>query len=172
MTETAFYAQQKDQGRLAQPFAADPWTGVQVTPYDMLEKPALESGGGGFVSTATDYSRFCQVLLNGGTLDGERIIGRKTLRFMASDHLGPGVKVMTSVIPPGYGFGLGFAVRLQTGMAPAAGSIGQFYWSGVLGTGFFIDPAENMFTVFMMQGPGQREYIRNMLRDLVYAAVD
>src|SRR5215217_8592294 len=76
------------------------------------------------------------------------------------------------LMPPGHGFGLGFAVRTHRGVAPFPGSLGQFFWSGMAGTFFFIDPAEDLFTVFMMQGPGQREYIRNMLRDLVYAAVE
>jgi CubicO group peptidase (beta-lactamase class C family) len=119
-----------------------------------------------------DYARFCQMLLNGGTLDGNRIIGRKTLELMASDHLGASVKADSPLMPPGHGFGLGFAVRTHRGIAPFPGSLGQFFWSGMAGTFFFIDPAEELFTVFMMQGPGQREYIRNMLRDLVYAAVE
>jgi CubicO group peptidase (beta-lactamase class C family) len=137
----------------------------------MLEKPALESGGGGFVSTATDYSRFCQMLLNGGSLGKERIIGSETLRFMASDHLG-GVRINTPVIPPGYGFGLGFCVRLQGGMATAAGSVGQFYWSGVFGTGFFIDPAKNMFAIMLTQAPGQLQYMNPLFRGMVYAALE
>jgi CubicO group peptidase (beta-lactamase class C family) len=172
MTETAFYAEPEDQGRLAQAFAADPWTGAQVILYDMLEKPALESGGGGFVSTATDYSRFCQMLLNGGTLDGERIIGSRTLRFMACDHLGPDVKIVTPVIPPGVSFGLGFAVRLISGMAPTPGSVGQFYWSGVAGTGFFIDPTENLFAIMLTQAPGQLQYMNPLFRSMVYAAIE
>jgi CubicO group peptidase (beta-lactamase class C family) len=138
----------------------------------MLEKPAMESGGGGLVSTTMDYARFCQMLLNGGALDGVRIIGRKTLGLMASDHLGPKVKLEGAMVPPGHSFGLGFAVRTQEGMAPFAGSVGQFYWSGVAGTFFWIDPREELFTVFMAQGPGQREYLRTMLRSLVYAAVE
>jgi CubicO group peptidase (beta-lactamase class C family) len=91
---------------------------------------------------------------------------------MASDHLGPNVKVDSPLMPAGHGFGLGFAVRTQAGMAPFPGSTGQFFWSGMAGTFFWIDPAEEMFAVFMMQGPGQREYIRSMLRNLVYAAVE
>jgi CubicO group peptidase (beta-lactamase class C family) len=92
--------------------------------------------------------------------------------LMASDHLGPHVKVASPLMPPGHGFGLGFAVRTHQGMAPFSGSAGQFFWSGMAGTFFFIDPAEDLFTVFMMQGPGQREYLRSILRDGVYAAVE
>jgi CubicO group peptidase (beta-lactamase class C family) len=172
MTETAFHTGAENAGRLAEPFPADPWTGDKVQLIDMLEKPVIESGGGGLVSTTMDYARFCQMLLNGGTLEGTRIIGRKTLELMASDHLGPNVRIQGTMLPAGYSFGLGFAVRTQPGMAPVAGSVGQFYWSGMAGTFFWIDPKEELFTVFMTQAPGQREYIRTMLRSLVYAAVE
>jgi CubicO group peptidase (beta-lactamase class C family) len=172
MAETAFHTGAENAGRLAEPFPTDPWNGEQVQLFNMLEKPVMESGGGGLVSTTMDYARFCQMLLNGGTLDGNRIIGRKTLELMASDHLGAGVKVDSPLMPPGHGFGLGFAVRTQAGIAPFPGSVGQFFWSGMAGTFFWIDPAEDMFAVLMMQGPGQRQHIRSLVRDLVYAAVE
>lgn len=172
MTQTGFDAAAENAHRLAQPFPADPWTGDKVKLFDMLEKPAMESGGGGLVSTMMDYARFCQMLSNGGTLDGERIIGRKTLEFMTSDHLDKSVKLETHLVPPGHSFGLGFAVRTAPGHAPFAGSVGQYFWSGVAGTFFWIDPQEEMFTVFMSQGPGQREYFRTLIRSLVYAAVE
>ncbi len=172
MAETAFHTGEANAGRLAEPFATDPWNGDKVQLFNMLEKPAMESGGGGLLSTTMDYARFSQMLLNGGTLDGSRIIGRKTLELMASNHLGPEVRIASPLMPAGHGFGLGFAVRTQQGMAPFTGSAGQFFWSGMAGTFFWIDPAEDLFTVFMMQGPGQREYIRSMLRNLVYAAVE
>jgi CubicO group peptidase (beta-lactamase class C family) len=119
-----------------------------------------------------DYARFCQMLLNGGELDGNRIIGSRTLKFMASPHVAPGVKLETHLVPPGHNFGLGFAVRTEEGMAPYAGSVGQYFWSGVAGTFFWIDPKEELFAVFMSQGPGQREYFRTLIRSLVYAAVE
>jgi CubicO group peptidase (beta-lactamase class C family) len=172
MAETAFHTGEDNAGRLAEPFANDPWTGDKVQLFNMLEKPVMESGGGGLVSTTMDYARFSQMLLNGGALDGNRIVGRKTLQLMASNHLGPEVKVDSPLMPAGHGFGLGFAVRTHAGIAPFPGSTDQFFWSGVAGTFFWIDPAEEMFAVFMMQGPGQREYIRSMLRNLVYAAVE
>jgi CubicO group peptidase (beta-lactamase class C family) len=172
MTETAFHTGAENAGRLAEAFPTDPWTGEKVQLFNMLEKPAMESGGGGLVSTTMDYARFCQMLLNGGMLDGNRIIGRKTLQLMASDHLGPKIKLEGPMVPPGHSFGLGFAVRTHDGMAPFAGSVGQFYWSGVAGTFFWIDPREELFAVFMAQGPGQREYLRTQLRSLVYAAVE
>jgi CubicO group peptidase (beta-lactamase class C family) len=172
MAETAFHTGAENAGRLAQPFANDPWNGEAVDLFDMLEQPVMESGGGGLVSTTMDYARFCQMLLNGGTLDGNRIIGSKTLRLMASDHLDPSVNINGTLLSPGHGFGLGFAVRTHEGMAPFAGSVGQFFWSGRGGTLFWIDPAEELFAVFMSQGPGQREYFRNLARSLVYAALE
>ncbi|MGD0850860.1 serine hydrolase domain-containing protein [Bradyrhizobium sp.] len=172
MAETAFHTGSDNADRLAEPFPVDPWSGEKVQLFDMLEKPVMESGGGGLVSTTMDYARFCQMLLNGGTLEGIRIIGRKTLHLMASDHLGPKVGLQSHLVPPGHSFGLGFAVRTQDGMAPFAGSVGQFFWSGMAGTFFWIDPKEELFAVFMSQGPGQREYFRTLVRSLVYAAVE
>jgi CubicO group peptidase (beta-lactamase class C family) len=172
MAETAFHTAEQNAGRLAEPFSTDPWNGEKVQLFNMLEKPVMESGGGGLLSTTMDYARFSQMLLNGGSLDGSRIIGRKTLELMASDHLGPDVKVDSPLMPAGHGFGLGFAVRTLAGMAPFTGSRGQFFWSGMAGTFFWIDPAEDLFAVFMMQGPGQRVYLRSMVRNLVYAAVE
>ena len=173
MAETAFHTGQENSGRLAEPFATDPWTGDKVQLFNMLEKPVMESGGGGLVSTTMDYARFCQMLLNGGTLDGAGIIGRKTLELMTSDHLGSSVKIQAgALLQPGIGFGLGFAVRTHKGMAPFPGSVGQFFWSGMGGTFFWIDPKEELFAVFMSQGPGQREYTRTLVRNLVYAAVE
>jgi CubicO group peptidase (beta-lactamase class C family) len=172
MTETAFHTGEENASRLAEPFAADPWTGEKIQLFNMLEKPVMESGGGGLVSTTMDYARFCQMLLNGGTLEGTRIIGRKTLELMASNHLGPKVKIDSPLMPAGHGFGLGFAVRTDQGMAPFPGTVGQFFWSGIAGTFFWIDPKEELFAVFMSQGPGQREYFRTLVRGLVYAAVE
>src|SRR5215475_10615861 len=172
MAETAFFTGEANAGRLAEPLARDPWNGDEVKLFNMLEKPAMESGGGGLVSTTMDYARFCQMLLNGGSLDGNRIIGRKTLELMASDHLSPQVKIVGDLVPPGHGFGLGFAVRREAGIAPFLGSKDQFYWSGMGGTFFWIDPKEDLFAVFMMQGPGQRQHTRTLVRDLVYAAVE
>ena len=172
MAETAFHTGEENAGRLAEPFATDPWNGEKVQLFNMLEKPVMESGGGGLVSTTMDYARFCQMLLSGGTLDGVRIIGRKTLELMACDHLTPQVKVNGTLLTPGHGFGLGFAVRTQPGIASFPGSVGQFFWSGMGGTFFWIDPKEELFAVFMSQAPGQREYTRTLARNLVYAAVE
>src|ERR1700712_1703110 len=93
MAETAFHTARENAYPLADPFAKDPWTNEPVKLIDVLEKPVMESGGGGLVSTTMDYARFCQMLLSGGVLDGTRIIGRKTLQVMASNHLDPSVKI-------------------------------------------------------------------------------
>ena len=172
MTETAFYAGDENASRLAEPFATDPWTGDKVQLFNMLEKPVIESGGGGLVSTTMDYARFAQMLLNGGELDGTRIIGPKTLDWMASDHLDARVKIMGTLTQPGHSFGLGFGVRTQEGIAPFSGSVGQFFWSGMGGTFFWIDPKEDLFAIFMSQAPGQRVYTRTLVRNLVYAALE
>ncbi|UPJ70397.1 serine hydrolase domain-containing protein [Bradyrhizobium sp. 187] len=172
MAETGFATAEVNANRLAEPFAADPWTGDKVALFNMLEQPIMESGGGGLVSTTMDYARFALMLRNGGTLDGNRIIGRKTLELMASDHLGPNVVTNGTLLSPGHGFGLGFAVRREASIAPFPGSVGQFFWSGIAGTFFWIDPKEDLFVVFMSQGPGQRDHTRTLVRDLVYAAVD
>jgi CubicO group peptidase (beta-lactamase class C family) len=172
MTETAFHTGDENAHRLAEPFATDPWTGDKVQLFSMLEKPVMESGGGGLLSTTMDYARFAQMLLDGGALDGTRIIGRKTLEWMAADHLDASVKIQGTLTQPGHGFGLGFGVRTQTGLASTAGSPGQFFWSGMGGTFFWIDPKEDLFAVFMSQGPGQRVHTRALMRNLVYAALE
>ncbi|ETR75595.1 beta-lactamase [Afipia sp. P52-10] len=173
MTDTGFHIDaDRAEGRLAEPFPTDPWTGAKVVYFSMTDKPLFESGGGGMVSTAPDYARFAQMLANGGSLDRERIIGRKTLELMASNHLGPNVKVESHLMPPGHGFGLGFAVRTEAGLAPYPGSVGQYFWGGAAGTQFWVDPKENLWALLMVQAPGQREYIRVLFRNLVYAAID
>jgi CubicO group peptidase (beta-lactamase class C family) len=114
------------------------------------------------------------MLLAGGTLDGKRILGPKTVAFMTSDHTGFGSNVVPGpyYLPgPGYGFGLGFAVRRADGISPLLGSAGDYYWGGVGGTYFWADPKEDLFVVFMMQSPKQRLHYRTVLRDMVYAAI-
>jgi CubicO group peptidase (beta-lactamase class C family) len=171
MSDTAFSVAGDKAARVAEPLP-DKATGQKPPMRNLTRDVRWHSGGGGLAGTARDYLRFCQMLLNGGVLDGERIIGRKTLQLMASDHLGPHVKVDSPLMPPGHGFGLGFAVRTQGGIAPFMGSVGQFFWSGMGGTFFWIDPVEDLFAAFMSQGPGQRMYTRTLARNLVYAALE
>jgi CubicO group peptidase (beta-lactamase class C family) len=170
MADTGFSVPEADHGRIAEPFPKDPETGADVVGLDVRRTAVFESGGGGLVGTAMDYAAFMQMLLNGGSLGGTRLLGRKTVALMSSDHLGD-IPAPRETVPPGYGFGLGFAVRLAAGQAPFPGSVGDFYWSGAAGTSFWIDPAERLTAVLMLQAPGQRQYYRPLFRDLVYAAV-
>jgi CubicO group peptidase (beta-lactamase class C family) len=171
MTDTAFAVPRDDWDRIAQPFPNDPDTGEAVVMLDAREVPRFESGGGGLMSTAADYVRFLQFMRNRGTLEGCRLVSRKTIEWMTSDHLGA-IPVQGELLLPGYGFGLGFAVRIHAGIGPQPGSPGQYFWSGIGGTSFFVDPAEDLFAMLLTQAPGQRIYYRNLFRQLVYAALD
>jgi CubicO group peptidase (beta-lactamase class C family) len=171
MVDTAFHVPEPHHARLAEAFPNDPDDGAAVQLLEVRTAPNFESGGGGLVSTASDYARFLQMLLNGGTFDGERLLGRKTIELMTSDHLG-GITGASDLLLPGHGFGLGFAVRLQAGIAYVPGSIGQYFWGGLAGTTFWVDPKEQMFALLLIQAPGQRDYYRTLFRDLVYSAID
>ena len=178
MKDTGFWVPPEQQGRIAQPFKQDPDSKAPVRLLDATKPPVFESGGGGMVSTAVDYLRFTRMLLAGGELDGVRLLSRKTLALMTSDHLGADVirtsrmiGTTTGYLPgAGYGFGLGFAVRVAEGESPSAGSVGDYAWGGLGGTYFWIDPKENLIAIWMMQGPFQREYYRNLFKAQVYGA--
>lgn len=170
MTDSGFFVPAADLARLAGGFAKDPESGVDVQLLDVREKPAFESGGGGMVASALDYVRFLQMLLDNGTAGGQRLLGRKTVELMTSDHLG-GIAGDPDLLPPGHGFGLGFAVRLAPGIAPFPGSVGTYFWGGAAGTTFWVDPRERLTAALMIQAPGQREHYRVLFRDLVYAAI-
>jgi CubicO group peptidase (beta-lactamase class C family) len=174
MTDTSFYVTDKSKHpRVAEPFKNDRAIGAGISFGDprMVEK--WESGGGGMVGTVADYARFAAMLMNGGTLDGKRYIGPKTLAFMTSDHLGTTIVPGPYYLPgAGYGFGLGFGVRKDTGLVATAGSPGEYNWGGAGGTYFWADPKENMFVVFAMQSPRNRVPYRQVLRNMIYAAID
>jgi len=171
MVDTGFTVPVGQHARIAEPFATDPDTDAPVQLFDARVPAALESGGGGLFSTARDYARFLRLLLNGGTLDGVRVLGRKTLESMTADHLGP-LPRSGDVLPAGHGFGLGFAVKTDVGMHTEPGSVGTYGWSGAAGTAFFIDPQEALFALVMVQAPGQLDEVRELFRQLVYAAID
>jgi len=172
MTDTAFLVPNGKVARLAQPFAKDPVTGNPVTLLDVTAPQKNDAGGAGSAGTAADYARFAQMLLNGGQLDGVRLLGRATVAHMTSDHLGD-IRVASPILPRGYGFGLGFAVRKETGLNPMTGSAGEYRWGGAAGTAFWIDPKEQMVVVWMTQGaPGlRRGEDRDLFRQLVQAAI-
>jgi CubicO group peptidase (beta-lactamase class C family) len=171
MTDTAFVVPEADHPRIAEPFAHDPDGGIPMRLIDPRETPTLHSGGGGLMSTAADYARFLQCILNKGELAGVRLLGPRTVDFMTADHLGPIPGNDPSLLPPGHGFGLGFAVRTAAGVAPMPGSLGTVHWSGIGGTSFFVDPAEQLFGIFLAQAPNQREHYRALFRTLAYAAL-
>jgi CubicO group peptidase (beta-lactamase class C family) len=171
MNDTGFAVPREQWHRIAEPFAKDPDSGEAVVMMNAREVPAFESGGGGLVSTAGDYIRFLQLMRNGGSLAGTRLVSRKTIEWMTADHLGD-IPAYGDLLMPGYGFGLGFSVRMQTGLAPLPGSVGQYFWSGVGGTLFFVDPAEDLFALLLTQAPNQRIFFRHLFRHLVYAALD
>ncbi|GIZ51649.1 serine hydrolase domain-containing protein [Noviherbaspirillum aridicola] len=175
MGDTGFWVEPARQHRIAEAFETDPVTGAAVRLNQPRRRPALFGGGGGLMSTAHDYMRFARMLEGGGSLDGARIIGRKTLELMTSDHLGdlPAARSGLNFLPgPGYGFGLGFAVRLGQGGAVIPGSPGDYTWSGLAGTYFWVDPKEALSAVLLMQAPEQRTYYRQLFRHMVYAALD
>ena len=172
MTDTSFGVPDvARQSRIAEPFSDDRSFGANAEFSDPRHPVRMQSGGGGMVSTARDYARFLQAMLNGGALDGHRVIGPRTERYMTADQLGS-VKPGPYYLPgPGYGFGLGVAVRTQTGVAPFPGDIGDWYWGGAGGTYMWVDPARDLVVVWMMQSPRQRLHYRGLLRDMVNAAV-
>jgi CubicO group peptidase (beta-lactamase class C family) len=172
MSDTGFFSPADKRERLAEPFDSDPDTGKPVELIEMQTAPRFESGGGGLFSTMDDYARFAQMLYLGGALGSTRLLGRKTLEFMTSDHLGPNVRIVnTNLLPPGHRFGLGFAVRREVGMGPTPGTPGEFFWGGLAGTVFWIAPEEELIAMMMIQGPGQRDYYRQLFRNLVHAAL-
>ena len=172
IADTGFVVSEAKRGRVAQPLAADPDTGKEIKLPDPMVPRKFECGGGCAVSTAGDYVRFAQMLLNRGTLDGARLLGRKTIEYMTADHLGTAVVRPGDLPGPGYGFGFTVAVRRDTGVANLAGSAGDYGWGGAFGTSFWVDPKENLTVVFMSQAPGMnRGAYRNLVKSAVLAAI-
>jgi CubicO group peptidase (beta-lactamase class C family) len=184
MTDTGFFVPEQSAERFTALYQFQPArtpalveTG-QESPY--LRRRSYLSGASGLVSTTQDYVAFCRMLLNGGHLDGRRVLGRKTLELMTSNHLAGGGTLADVAVGgfgeagfEGVGFGLGFAVGLGPVPTAMAGSAGDFYWGGAASTAFWVDPAEDLFVVFMTQLPPSVAYpIRAQLRALVYQAID
>ena len=182
MNDTFFTVPAEKADRLAANYQAapgglrlidDPATSEYLKPQTML------SGGGGLVSSGSDYFRFAQALCNEGELEGERVIGRKTLELMTSNHLPGGTDLMRHALGrwaettfSGIGFGLGFSVTLDPAQAQVSGTPGEFSWGGAASTTFWIDPVEDLVVVFMTQLMPSTQYnIRRELRAMVYAAL-
>jgi CubicO group peptidase (beta-lactamase class C family) len=171
MADTGFKVPEPQWSRIAEALPGNAMLDVKIDPLN-------DSGGGGGVSTAADYLRFCQMMLNGGKLDGRRYLSPATVKLMTSDHLGsrPGVPALPGGLlmgVEGYTFGLGFMVRQGPGLAGVPGSEGEYMWAGAGGTFFWIDPKEQLAVVYMAQTPGPiRPYYRRMIKALVAQALE
>jgi len=164
MKDTGFYVKKKDLGRVAEATDMDLWA-VNTLPKKL-------SGGGGLVSTTRDYYRFAQMLLNGGEFEGRRILKQETVSLMTRDHLGELAGKSDSFYLPGkgYGFGLGVAVRTKR-KAEMEGTVGDYWWEGITGTGFWVDPKKELVAIIMIQDPQARLYYRKEYRKRVYNAL-
>jgi CubicO group peptidase (beta-lactamase class C family) len=182
MVDTGFRVSPRAGAGLARPRAEPGSPSAVLFDYDPLRPPAWCSGGAGLLSTAGDYARFCQMLLEGGELAGERLLSRKSVELMLSDHLPPGIAFGAStaglgINAPtpelGQGHGLGVGVRVKAGLQPVAGSVGDFFWGGALGTYFWADPREQLLAVLMLQENdiAARARYRALLRNMVYGAL-
>ncbi len=175
LADTGFVVPLGQHHQIAEPLKHDPDGGVPMRLLDPRKAAPMEAGGMGLMSTASDYALFLQCLLGGGSHSGVRILSPATVRLMTSDHLGSiapnTVGRSGDLLPAGHGFGLGFAVRLQDGISSVSGSQGLYYWGGIAGTTFFVDPVKDFFAILMIQAPNQRDYYRPLFRNLVYAAL-
>jgi CubicO group peptidase (beta-lactamase class C family) len=175
MADSGFWLGPERIGRLAVHLGVDPAANNQpIRMFDPSKPPGNASGGGGALATAADYMRFAQMLANGGVLDGARILSPETVRLMTADHLA-GMAQPTRVGglgTPGYGFGLGFAVRLQDGIAGVHSNAGQYLWSGYGGTHFWVDPKAELVAVYMTAAPSvERAAYRRLIQQLVHSAI-
>jgi CubicO group peptidase (beta-lactamase class C family) len=177
MASSGFALPQGGANRLAMHSGIDPVNNQPVAMIDVSSPPGNASGGAGGVSNAADYMRFAQMLANGGQLDGVRILSPATVRLMTTDHvaglaqpLSPGMLLLGS---PGFGFGLGFGVRLADGGALVPGLEGQFTWAGYGGTYFWVDPKAELAVVSMTAAPSVgRAGVRRLLMQLTYGALE
>ena len=176
MPNTTFQVAEKDRARLAQPLPIDPLTGKPQKVDILNQTVKFDCGGSCAFSTAGDYVRFGQMLLNGGSLDGRRVLGPQTVTFMTSNHLNKDIKNNVGGTEPGrvgYGFGLGVAVRMERGLSAINGNVGDFTWNGANGTIFWVDPKEQMVVVMMAVAPGEiRKVHREQLNAVIYGALE
>ncbi len=175
MKDATFRPTDAQRPRLARPFANDPLTGKPQV-IKLLDTPTKSDCGGACAfATVGDYVRFGQMLLNGGELDGQRVLGPKTVHHMISNHLGPEIKNNVANVEPhraGFSFGLGVALRTSEGLSAVPGNPGEFSWNGANGTQFFCDPKERLVVVVGTAAPGElRKYYREQVQDIVYGAM-
>jgi CubicO group peptidase (beta-lactamase class C family) len=194
MNDTDFYVPASKVQRFAACYSADPEGSLSFQPKErkggltlqddpttssFLSPPSLVSGGGGLCSTAADYLTFCRALINGGEVGGVRLLGPKTLKLMTSNHLPGGLdlpglsrSLFAEATYNGIGFGLGVSVTLDPIKTLIPGSAGEYAWGGAATTSFWIDPAEELITIFMTQVlPSSAYPLRRELRTMVYAAI-
>lgn len=174
MIDTGFYAPKDKLSRLSQLYSpAKNGKGLEPAisfiSRNFVNKPTLFSGGGGMVSTTADYARFCQMLLNGGELDGERILSRKTIELMTKDHSQDAEIGMRA---SGSTFGLGFAIVQDQGLSGSQVSEGSYSWGGAAGTTFWIDPKEDLIGIYMMQTLPPQAPFGEAFKNMVYQAID
>jgi len=161
----------------------NPETGKRFLNLATSIKPKKLSGGGGLTSTAMDYAKFCQMILNGGELYGKKIISRKSIELMVANHLPDQTNFPASTLYEwgtampspshfGTGFGLGFQVRLEAGRNPLPGSVGDLTWMGVWGTSFVIDPKEKLILILLTQQPNKLKEHHRLLRQMVYSLLE
>jgi CubicO group peptidase (beta-lactamase class C family) len=176
MTDTGFQVPDDKRERVARSLTTNPITGKPQNPTYLEKQTSFDCGGACAFGTIGDYVRFGQMLLNGGSLDGAQILSPQFVAHMTSNHLGPEIKNRVAVVEPhraGYGFGLGVAVRLEQGLAAVPGSAGEYSWNGANGTGFFVDPKEELVVAFGTAAPGEiRKYYREQIQNLVYGAMN
>jgi len=175
MKDTSFYVTDPAKHPLiAEPLPADGGSGENAA-FNPRNEMKWQSGGGGLISTIHDYARFAQMITNRGTLDGKQYLSPKIFAWMASNHVSPstGISPGSQYLPgPGFGFGLGFAVREEQGASTVPGSVGELNWGGAAGTYFWADPKEELFVVMMIQSFAQRVRFRNTIKNLVYTSLD
>jgi len=173
MKDSAFLVAEGSRGRIAQPFATDAATNTPISLLDVTVPQKNDAGGAGSAGTAADYLRFLQMMLNGGQLDGVRLLSPTTVKYMTSDHLGNAGTAGSVARLPGMGFGLGFAVRQGAGQFEVTGSAGEYFWAGAAGTGFYVDPELDIVCVWMTQGQFgmARRYDRYLFKQMVYQAI-
>jgi len=180
MRDTGFTLAPENRDRFTEPLLSSSGANPLHFIYNVDAPPRWFSGGGGILTTANDYLRFTSLLLGEGEFDGVRLLSRKTVALMTSNHLPPGCKYgpftralgITAPLPEyGQGFGLGMVVRIDAGRNPNPGSIGDYGWSGFSGAYFWIDPVERLIVILLLQEPERRIHYRALLRDLVYGAL-
>jgi CubicO group peptidase (beta-lactamase class C family) len=175
MVDTGFVVPPGKVERYARALPRDPGTGQPQAIVDSTRPHRFDCGGACAVSTAADYLRFAQMLLDGGRLGPTRVLGRKSVELMTSDHLGAQILNIAARNDPtrrGVGHGLTVAVRTEPGVSPYLGSVGEFGWGGAYGTQFWVDPRERLVVVFMAHTPGtQRLHYRQLIGSLVLQAI-